>query len=215
MAIIKKFSQIDTEVLKRLIIMNFQQEVGKNVDWNDDLKFIIINFLKMINGDPYQFLDPVTKKIITTNIPKSIFVAGGVGSGKTTLIKSLFKALKEYNVYYNTPIEETKYYFQNKIFSITDLMQMYCSDNYLPVTESVICIDDLPDKNITFQYMGNKTDLEKFIQARYLFNYTFTYFTSNFPLSKNYLDLDERTISRLNEMCAYYELKHEDFRMIK
>lgn len=210
MGAIKNFNAIDTELLTHTIVCNFQEEVGKNVEWGSDLMFIIKNFVNMVNGDVYESIDPETKKVKKNKVVKGLFIAGGVGSGKTTLVKCLFKAMRDLKISYKTTYEDTNYFFQNKIFQIDDLQREWISSGNLPLEFSTIIIDDCPKENIEFKHMGNTTDLDNFIQYRYILNYTLTFFTSNYPMTK--LELDQRTISRLYEMCAYYELRNPDFR---
>ena len=210
MGAIKFFDPVDTELLTHTIICNFQEEIGKNVEWSDDLMFIIQNFVKMVNGEVYECIDPGTRKPKKNKVVKGLFIAGGVGSGKTTLIKCLVKAMKDLRIAYKTTYEDTRYYFQNQMFAIPDLQKEWINSGSLPYEYSTIIIDDCPQTNVEFKHMGNTTDLDNFIQYRYILNYTLTFFTSNYPISK--LELDTRTISRLHEMCAYYELKNPDFR---
>lgn len=200
--------------IKNAILLNFQEIVGKNVDFNKDLVFIIQNFVKMVMGSEYEAINPQTKEIEKMESVRGFYVAGGIGSGKTTLIKVLLKTLKDLRIYYNFDFESTNFFFTDKVFSQKDLQKLYSSGNELPVNYSTICLDDLPNNNVTYKYMGNESSLDLFIQDRYD-NKKLTFITSNYPLSDKYLNLDIRTISRLFEMCAYYELKHEDFRKLK
>ena len=200
--------------IKNAILLNFQEMVGKNVDFNKDLVFIIQNFVKMVMGSEYEAINPQTKEIIKMETIRGFYVAGGIGSGKTTLIKVLLKTMKDLRISYNFDCENTNFYFTDKVFSQMDLQKLYSSGNELPVEYSTICLDDLPSNNITYKYMGNESSLDFFIQTRYD-NHKLTFITSNYPLSEKYLNLDIRTISRLHEMCAYYELKHEDYRKTK
>lgn len=200
--------------IKNSILLNYQEMVGKNVDFNKDLVFIIQNFVKMVMGSEYEAINPQTKETIKMESIRGFYVAGGIGSGKTTLIKVLLKTMKDLRISYQFDFENTLFYFTDKVFSQTDLQKLYSSGNELPVNYSTICLDDLPNNNVTYKYMGNESSLDLFIQDRYD-NKKPTFITSNYPLSEKYLNLDIRTISRLYEMCAYYELRHEDFRKIK
>lgn len=209
----KQFNEIaDIELLKKQIAMNLQSEVCKNLQYTNDLVFIIQNFIKMITNNEYQAIDIDTKKIITLNDVRGFYVAGGIGSGKTTLMKALIKTMQDLNISYHTDIEGTRYFFnKNNIYSVTTLNKMYVSDNELPTKYAVIVIDDLRE-NMIFRNMGNTYSIDLFIQDRYDESHTLTFITSNLPLSEKYLKLDQRSISRLHEMCAYYELRNSDFR---
>lgn len=211
----KRFNEIgNLEVLRKQIAMNLQAEIGKNVEYTNDLVFIIHNFIKMITNCEYQAIDPGTKQIITLNDVRGLYIAGGIGSGKSTLIKALTKTMHDLRISYQTNLfETTKYFFGSKcVYSITELNNIYSANGESPKNVSVVAIDDMPKDNLIFRYMGNSYSLDAFIQDRYDEAHTITFVTSNFPLSDKYLKLDPRSVSRLHEMCAYYELRNTDYR---
>lgn len=200
--------------------------------FTEQTKFILNNFFYMLNNQPYKSINAETKQIQTNTTPKGFFIAGGVGSGKTTLLKLLFEIAKNFGCAYaleSVPNQfipshisckmQNIYYFPNskKIYNERQIFETYRQEGILlDLNFGILGIDDLFSSSETIcQYMGNKINLyDEYLQLKYNLSYTLTFATSNFPMSEKHLKnkIDVRTLSRMKEMFAYYELTNKDLR---
>lgn len=201
--------------------------------FTEQTKFILNNFFYMLNNQPYKSINAETKQTQTNTTPKGFFIAGGVGSGKTTLLKLLFELAKNCGCSYSLECVPNAdfsyshisckmqkiYYFPTtqKIYNERQIFDTYRQEGVLlNLNSCVIGIDDLFASSETIcQYMGNKINLyDEYLQLKYNLNYTLTFATSNYPISEKHLKnkIDIRTLSRMKEIFAYYELTNKDLR---
>ena len=200
--------------------------------FTEQTKFILNNFFFMLNNQQYKSINAETKQIQTNTTPKGFFIAGGVGSGKTTLLKLLFELAKNFGCAYTIESEQNENYTSHiscrmqKIYHFPSSQELYNErqifDTYrqegvlLDLNLGVMGIDDLfaSSENIC-QYMGNKINLyDDYLQLKYNLSYTLTFATSNLPMCEKHLKnkIDVRTLSRMREIFAYYELTNKDLR---
>lgn len=201
----QKFNELFVEIANDIVEDNYIQ--------TNQSKFICQQFYYMINGATYLSLDPISKEIIENRKIRGFYIAGGVGTGKSTLIKILLEIAKRCGVKYKTKNDETVFYIMQNIFTATELCKEYREYGMLQDFCCCIAIDDIGSEEEYTSYMGSKINvIEETLLNRYCKNYTITFATSNYPIDEKYLKYSERMISRMRKMFAYYELTGEDRR---
>lgn len=193
-------------------------EISKDMTEDDYIltnqsKFICQQFYYMINGATYLSLDPQNKEIVENRKMKGFYIAGGVGTGKSTLLNILLEIAKRCGVKYQIKGEEINFCVMRNIFTATELCKEYREYGMLQDYCCCVAIDDIGSEEEYTSYMGSKINvIEETILNRYCKNYTITFATSNYPIDEKYLKYSERCISRMRKMFAYYELTGEDRR---
>ena len=147
---------------------------------------------------------------------KGLYIAGGTGTGKTTLLNILFDLVDYWQV---------KYRYADKIYFLRpyrckeiDINKKFMKDgSFTNMERAAIYIDDF-GQNKEISYMGNKINpLEEILLRRFDdMKQTFTFFSSNYPISHQAIKekYGERIFSRLQYFCYYCELKETNFRNI-
>lgn len=225
MGLIAESKCFNLEDFKRLfenVLMSADLGNGK-FQLTDENRFIINQFYLMINRKPFLSLSP-NGELKKNNDIKAFIICGPTGTGKTTLLRLLAKMceiLKICYVWKNEDEEIRKSVFSPTFYNIKTIEQQAKKSglNVELYERASICIDDVGAEPQATKYMGNEFNVfEEIIYHRYELTYkTFTFITSNLPLLRDGIEIpyDDRTISRLKENSAYYELKGIDFRTKK
>ncbi len=149
---------------------------------------------------------------------KGIWIAGGTGTGKTTLMKIFFEVIKELNIEFcfGEDNNEVHYKLYPKMTSEKEINNYFAKCGEIPQRRSLF-IDDVGNDCKKVNYFGNDSlVISDIIYNRYdkLETKQYLFITSNYPLNHPIIKemYGERTQSRLLAMCEYLELKKTNFR---
>ncbi len=206
-------------------IAHLTSKYEKNFVFNQNNKIIYKILLKYFTGDKSFELMNFPVMIQKGSLKKGIFLAGNVGSGKSLIIKNIFKDytqnrlyLNSYNIfdYRDIKLEYEQYgaaaleKFTNKISNSGGIRRNQTQ---------VILIDDFLATGAEVVYYGNKINLaDELVQIRYEVykrSGRLTHFTTNIFPAQMQEFLDERSLSRLSEMCNAIVFKDKDWRKDK
>ena len=187
---------------------------------NDDNRFVYENCLNWLSGNPFKAVDPDTKEIIDGTCYKGLYIAGNCGSGKSLLLRILSAIAGYYNVYYEFGTEKIPLsWAENRADDICNGFIMQGAENIVKLrSANVLCINDFGTGAAEQIYMGNRMNIIKqLIEARADLDGKFTIISSNFSINNPTIreQYGDRVVSRLRDMCNYFELKGCDFRNIK
>lgn len=187
-----------------------------NYQLTDEIKNILINVYKQIIGESFLKTDPLTGRYIEaseSDRQKGLYIAGPTGTGKTTFCTILFNALRN-NLKF---LYDDKFYiFNTLVTSEMKINKEYMrTGEYKNIKDVSLLIDDIGQSK-EISYMGNKLDpIKEVVTERYdNLKYTFTSFTSNYPINhKSLIDqYGERVADRIQAMCNYYIINAKNFR---
>ena len=197
--------------------MLFASDVMEDYQLTPEIEFILKQIYAQIAGYDFYKIDPRTGNAILAKEKdryKGFFIAGPTGTGKTTFSKIVLDLIGAIG---------TKYIFDDHIYL---LCGRYTSEQslireYMKTGDTVfmkngsLYIDDIGQGREVI-YMGNKIDpIREIVTERYdNLKYTFTFFTSNYPIDHQQLvtNYGERVADRIISMCNYYTIKGKNFR---
>lgn len=198
-------------------------QIGKIYDKNfvidDDNRFVYENIIKWVHGDrTMKSVHPYTKEIVPGRMKAGLYIAGPAGTGKTICLN----VIRDYSQIIGAkvlikPLEEkTSLVWRNH--NASEISQEFLTNGNIVEIEKnrVLCIQDFGCEPETVVYMGNKVNvLKNLIERRGDIRNRFTLITSNLPIVHEYTRqrYEERVISRLCQMCNYFELKGRDRRI--
>ena len=184
-----------------------------------DNEFVYRNLVKWIHGDrTMQAINPVTKEIVRANMKAGLYIAGPSGTGKTMCLN----IIRDYSQIIGAKVmikpfeEKTSLVWKN--YNASEISQEFLTKGDISDIEKhrVLCIQDFGCEPENVVYMGNKVNvLRNLIERRGDTKNRFTLITSNLPISHEYTKTryEERVVSRLCQMCNYFELKGKDRRL--
>ena len=208
---------IDIEEAKERLI-----EVGKTytpdfvIDKNNE--FVYINALKWIHGDrTMEALHPNSKKIVEGRMKAGLYVAGPPGTGKTMCLN----VIRDYSFVVGAKVlifpfdEPTDLAWMN--FNSTDITDEFMKKGDIQEFDKkkILCIQDFGSEPNSVSYMGNNINvLKSLIERRGDYKNRITLMSSNLSISGKMIKerYGERLVSRLYQMCNYFELKGPDRR---
>lgn len=173
--------------------------------------YIITDEIRNIVQDFYN------NYLVSKEQKKGLYIAGGTGTGKTTLLNILFDLVDFWEVKY---LYSDYCYFLKPIrMKEIDINKMYIKDGSFRYLErGALYIDDF-GQNKEINYMGNKINpLEEILLRRFDdLPQTYTFFTSNYPINHNFIKekYGDRIFDRLQYFCYYCELKSTNFRKLQ
>ncbi len=188
---------------------------------DDDNRFTYENFAKWCNGDEtMQCLDPATGEIRQGNMHRGIYLAGGIGTGKSWClnIMRIYCAILGIHVLLPDARDTND---QSLLVWRTERADAIC-DEYMQTGDikqfkrcPLLGIQDFGSEATETIYMGNRMEVIKnLLESRGDDIDKITLITSN--IKPNDEDLveryGERVVSRLREMCNYLEIKGRDRR---
>lgn len=174
------------------------------------------------NADFNSYMKQITGR--QGNLDKGLLVVGNVGSGKTYSLATVFKEYTA-NVLRKNSYQVHDYYSIIRNFELLGSealsifgFQQRNMNGYQKDRTLTVLIDDFLSTKSTVSHFGNKTDIpETLINQRYEAykrGRKLTHFTMNlYPNELGDL-LDERSISRLQEMCNVIALEDCDWRKV-
>lgn len=207
------------KAIERLIEIGRTYTPDFVIDKNNE--FVYVNILKWIHGDrTLKAINPDNKKQINGNTKAGIYIAGPPGTGKTMCLN----VIRDYSFIIGAKVlilpfdEKTNLAWQN--YNASEITDKYMRDGNIQEFECkrILCIHDFGCEPAYVSYMGNNINVLKLlIERRGDFKNRITLMTSNLSLGGKMLleKYGERAVSRLYQMCNYYELKGDDRRKIK
>lgn len=185
---------------------------------NETNKFVYQNCLNWLLGYPFECLNPEnTKQTIPGDLKKGLYIAGSCGTGKSVLLRIL-AALSNYcNIEYEADRRKIKLVWaENRADDICNNVSISGFDTVTRLRNiDVLNINDFGSGSNEQLYMGNRVNaIRLIIESRGDTYGKFTLITSNFPMNHEIIkqQYGNRVISRLAEMCNYFELLGEDWR---
>lgn len=186
---------------------------------DDENRFVFENLIRWVHGDPkFKCINPVTKKVKTGNLNAGIYVAGPTGTGKSW-------ALEIMSIYSTIDGDEGVRVFargstrvlQWPCFRSDEICDEYAKEGVIERYKkmSVVCFQDLATEQLETIHMGNRMNVfQQILGYRGDRTDQITLISSNLPINCEALRkrYDDRVVSRLNEMCNYFELKGKDRR---
>lgn len=184
-----------------------------------DNEFVYQNIIKWVHGDrSMQAVNPMTKDLVRGNLKAGLYIAGPAGTGKTMCLN----IIRDYSQIIGAKVmikpfdEKTSLLWKN--YNASEIAQEFLTNGDVAEVEKnrILCIQDFGCEPETVVYMGNKVNvLKNLIERRGDIKNRITLITTNLPISHDYTRqrYEERVISRLCQMCNYFELKGKDRRM--
>lgn len=184
---------------------------------DDDNRFVYENFVKWLHGDEtMRAIGPETKKEIPGDMKKGIFIAGGIGTGKTvcTEVMGEYSKLFGFKIVFRGEREGRLTWASD---SANAIVQGFIKDKETGWWQdnNVVCIQDLGSEPTEAVAMGYRVNvLRSLLEYRADRRDRLTIITSNYPMASPELAeaYGERVASRLRGMCNYYEMKGKDRR---
>jgi hypothetical protein len=207
--------------------VQFVTEIGKarNPKFmiDDDNRFVYEQLIKWMMGDEdfqcHQIDNPDHQNlsVIQGDLKKGIYLCGPTGTGKSWVLE-LINLLSDVD---NIPVviagEQKRFKF--KTIRTDDICREYSStgDIYKYKQLPLLCLHDLcsDSEPETSLYMGNRLKvMQSILESRGDQQNLITLFSSNVPFNhplfrERYSD---RVVSRMYEMCNYFELRGKDRR---
>lgn len=217
--IIKRFSYLPYDIN---IALQVVEAIGKERNpkfvIDEENRFVYENMIRWIHGDPeFKALDPETKNVIPGRLTAGIYIGGNTGSGKSWVLE----IMSAYCVIDNIQIQmgENKRCLRWPCFRSDTICDEYIESGKIEKfkTFSIIAIQDLGAEPPGSLYMGNRLPvLRQILEYRGDRTDQITLISSNFSMSGKKLSdrYEDRVVSRLNEMCNYFELRGKDRRKI-
>lgn len=212
-------SKIDISINEALVyICEIGKGFAKNFSIDSDNKFVYENLVKWVNGDDsMQAINPTTKEIVRGRTNAGIYIAGSTGTGKTMcldIIKVYAKIIGA-KVHFKGEEEARKLTWSNvNALQIAKTYQQY-GDIAENEKKRILCIQDFGCEQEKTMYMGNSSNvLRELIERRGDECGNILLLTSNLPMSHD-LTIEkygDRAVSRLCQMCNYFEMKGKDRR---
>ena len=188
---------------------------------DDENRFVFENLIRWVHADPeLKCIDPETKKVKSGNVNAGIYLAGPTGTGKSWALEIL-------SIYSTIDDEEGVRVFAGGFtrtlrwpcFRADVISDEYAKEGLIEKYKriSVVCFQDLATEPEESLYMGNRLNVfQQILGHRGDRTDQITLISSNLPLKSDALRkrYDDRVVSRLKEMCNYYELTGKDRRKL-
>ena len=186
---------------------------------DDDNRFCYENLIRWVHGDPaMQRLDPVSRTPRAARLEAGLYIAGPTGTGKTMALRVLnaYRGIDGVRVQLGG---RTIPLFWRGVLAAA-VCDAYASTGSIAeyLNRHVLCLHDLGAEPNESLYMGNRMNvMRRLIEHRGDHRGLITLITSNLPLGSPLLEgrYDSRSVSRLHEMCSYFELLGRDRRKLR
>ena len=196
------------------------QEIGRQrtprFTVDADNRFAFVNFIKWLHGDvTMQALDPTTGETVQGNLYSGIYIAGGTGTGKTWCTEIMLEYAKLFKFPIKYGEKDGKLIWAD--FRADDIAAHYLEEVSVSYYKdlSALCIQDLGSEQGEAVAMGNRLNvLRSLLEWRGDRADKITLITSNYSMKNPMMakQYGERVMSRLCEMCNYFEIKGRDRR---
>lgn len=184
---------------------------------DNENRFVFENFLKWLHGDnTMKALDPETKQVVPGRLKAGIYIAGNTGTGKSWCldIMASYSSVCGFKIQFNDNEPQPIWW---KTYQVDEICDQYAKTGDIGDIKkrNILAIQDLGREPQETLYMGNRINpVQQILEYRGDRSDQITLITSNFPM-KHQLTQDrygERVVSRLVEMCNYFEIKGKDRR---
>lgn len=184
--------------------------------------FLFENLVRWVHGDEeFHCLDPKTKKVIKGNLNAGIYITGSTGTGKSWAMEIIsYYANVDSAIFRSSTTSAHSLVFP--CYRTDTICDEYSRSGILDNVKyaPIVCYQDLASDSEQKEsmYMGNRLPvMQNILENRGDRKDLITMVTSNLPFThplflKRYGD---RVVSRLYEMCNYFELIGIDRREIK
>ena len=184
---------------------------------DDDNRFAYENFVKWLHGDQtMRAIDPDTKDEVPGDMKKGIYIAGGIGTGKTmcTEVMAEYGQMFVFKITFGGNRDRALTWASD---SADEIVQGFVKDKETDwwKAKDTVCIQDLGSEPTEAVAMGFRVNvLRSLLEYRGDHRDRLTIITSNYPMASPVLAeaYGERVTSRLRGMCNYYEMKGKDRR---
>ena len=183
---------------------------------DDDNRFEFENLIRWVHADPeMKSLHPDTKEIIPGRVRAGIYIAGNTGSGKSWALEIMSAYCMIDNVRLYSGSEQIPLRWLNVRSDV--ICERYATEGFYDTYAKmkVLGIQDLGAEPTESLYMGNRVNvIRQLLESRGDYQDRMTLISSNLPVGHKLLKdkYGDRVVSRLNEMCNYYEMKGKDRR---
>lgn len=230
------FKKLAAKILDRRNIVNFErytftlpdsfqiitaigkQMCGEKFVIDVQNRFVYENCLNWLLGRAFKCLNPDNPKgQINGDLKKGLYIAGPCGTGKSVLLRIL-AALSNYMgiVYQADRRQINLVWAENRADDICNNVVISGIDSVARMRNmDVLNINDFGSGQAEQVYMGNRINaIRLIIESRGDTYGKFTVITSNFPMQHEIIkqEFGDRVVSRLAEMCNYFELNGKDRR---
>ena len=199
------------------------KEIGQQLSMgefvvNEDNRFVYENTLRWLLGQEFKALNPRNaEEIVEGDVNKGLYIAGPYGTGKSVLLRILSAISYYANVEYESDRRKIKLIWaDNRADDICNTVVLSGIDTINRLRNmDVLNINDFGSGTTEQVYMGNRINAIRLILESRADAYgKFTLITSNYPMSHPTIaeQYGGRVVSRLSEMCNYFELKGQDWR---
>lgn len=179
-------------------------------------RFVYENLIRWVHGDSeMKCIHPETKTIIPGRLDAGIYIGGTTGTGKSWALEIMaaYCLIDDVQVKIG---ETTRRLFWNNIRTGTICDEYTETGSFDKLKRmSIIGIQDLGAEPTESLYMGNRANvMRQILEHRGDRTDLITLITSNLPMNhKVFVDkYGDRVISRLYEMCNYFEIRGKDRR---
>ena len=216
---IKRFSYLpyDMEMAMTAVLAIGKSRTPRFVI-DDENVFVYENMIKWIQGDPsFSCLDPDTKAVTKGRLDAGIYIAGNTGSGKSWVLEVMSAFCLADNVQAVFGKDKRSLSWQN--YRTDAICDVYASSGSVDKYKNIpiLGLQDLGTDSEPLEslYMGNRLKvMRQVLEARGDDKSKLTLITSNIPMTHRMMidRYDHRVVSRLREMCNYFELTGKDRR---
>lgn len=185
---------------------------------DNENRFVFENLIRWVHADTQmKCINPSTREIIPGNLKAGIYIAGNTGSGKSWALEIMSAYCLIDNVIFKSGDEQIPLRWLN--VRSDSICERYSADGYYDnyAKMKIIGIQDLGSEPSESLYMGNRVNvIRQLLESRGDYQDRLTLITSNIPLNHKSLaeKYGDRVVSRLEEMCNYFELKGADRRKV-
>lgn len=187
---------------------------------DDENRFAYENFIRWCHYDPaMQSIDPETGMPVQGRLDKGIYIAGNTGTGKSWCIEIMQMYCRVYGFKVLFPYEHNTVTLSWKGVRADTICDTYTETGSFAKykQQQILAIQDFGQEPQESLYMGNRIDvIRQLVEYRGDKADEITLITSNLKLGGDRLlnRYGDRVVSRLHEMCNYFEIKGRDRRKL-
>lgn len=208
----------DVDITKELSVVS---EIGKAIEPKFKIlpinRFFYENMILWANGNDFKCLNPISsKEIISGRLNKGFFIGGYTGSGKSLALDITAAYCQYLGVTTTVDGDSMDMIWRN--YRASQICNYYEKEGALEefIDMPIIGLQDVGTDNTESVYMGTRKNvIRTIIEQRGDERNKMTFITSNYPLYyKSIKEMyGDRVLSRLVDMCNYYEITGVDFRI--
>lgn len=181
---------------------------------DSDNEFVYRNFLMWLWNDPRMVCHTPRGEQTKGRLTAGIYISGNTGSGKSWVMEIM-------GVYARIIKQPILTRYKSSLtwtcLRTDDATRYYSRTGDLDTINSmnIVCFQDLGAEPVESMYMGNRIFvMRNILEARGDMSGKITHITSNLPIngSQTIERYGDRIVSRLQEMCNYFELAGQDRR---